>query len=199
MDIKLVYALVLGYIIGNISPSYLIVKIFKKADVRDFGSGNAGTTNVNRVLGFWAALSVFLLDALKGAAAVIIGRWLFGDIGGLIAGLGAVAGHNWPAVLRFRGGKGVATSAGVAITLSPLAFGILLAVFIIVVVLSRYISLGSILVGIMLPVTLLVFGYPTREILLAAILAAMLLFQHRGNIQRLLTGSENRLNLAKTS
>jgi acyl phosphate:glycerol-3-phosphate acyltransferase len=195
MDIRIIYALLAGYIIGNFSPAYILVRIIKKGDIRNFGSGNAGMANTNRVLGFKWALLVFALDALKGVAAVLVGRLFFGEIGGLIGGLGAVIGHNWPVVLGFHGGKGVATSAGVAMALSLITFGILLGVFILVVAVWRYMSLGSIMVGILLPLSLLIFGNPVREILLGIILAAMILFQHRANIQRLLTGSERKLSI----
>ena len=111
---------IIGYFLGNISSSYLVGKLMAKVDVREHGSGNLGATNVYRVLGFKAGAIVFLADTLKGLLATLIGLWIKGDVGGLIGGIAAVAGHNWPFLLEFKGGKGIATSFGsISHTLSP--------------------------------------------------------------------------------
>jgi glycerol-3-phosphate acyltransferase PlsY len=190
-------ALVAGYAIGNFSPSYLLVKLVKGDDIRNYGSGNAGTANANRVLGFKYALLVFALDVLKGAVAVWVGRWIGGDWAGLAAGLGAVLGHNYPVWLRFRGGKGVATTGGLALAFSLPVFGILLAVFIGVLAIWRYMSLASMTASVLLPVLLLIYARPTPEVVLTAALAALILFQHRGNIQRLVEGTERTFRTQK--
>ena len=193
----IITALLAGYAIGNFSPSYVLVRLFKGEDIRNFGSGNAGTSNTNRALGFKWALVVFFLDILKGALAVWVGRWVGGEWAGLAAGLGAVLGHNYPALLGFRGGKGVATTGGLALALSLPVFGILLAIFILVLMMWRYMSLASMTVGVLLPVLLVIFNHSLPEILLTTALALLILFQHRGNIQRLLEGVESKFRTEK--
>lgn len=130
----LLLALILGYLLGSFSSSYLFTRLVHKTDIRDFGSGNAGATNVGWMMGPWAAVLVFLLDLLKGVAAVYIGRWIGGEIAGLLAGIGAVLGHNYPVWLGFRGGKGAATTGGVAMALSPLLFLFLALIFVLTIV-----------------------------------------------------------------
>ncbi|TAH63236.1 MAG: glycerol-3-phosphate acyltransferase, partial [Gottschalkiaceae bacterium] len=109
---------IISYLLGNFATSYILGKIFKKTDIRMHGSGNAGATNALRVFGIKLAAATFLFDALKGVLAVIIGRMILGDIGGYIGGVFVVVGHNWPIVLRFKGGKGVASTIGVALTIN---------------------------------------------------------------------------------
>ena len=138
-----IIALIAGYAIGTFSPSYILVRLVKGEDIRNHGSGNAGTANTNRVLGFKWALLVFFLDILKGAAAVWVGRWIGGEWAGLAAGLGAVLGHNYPVFLGFKGGKGVATTGGLALAFSLPIFGILLVIFAAVLATWRYMSLAS--------------------------------------------------------
>jgi glycerol-3-phosphate acyltransferase PlsY len=188
-----IIALIAGYVIGNFSPSYILVRLVKGEDIRNHGSGNAGTANANRVLGFKWALLVFFLDILKGAAAVWVGRWIGGEWAALAAGLGAVLGHNYPVFLGFKGGKGVATTGGLALAFSLPIFGILLVIFAAVLAAWRYMSLASMTVGVLFPVLLFLYNRPTPEVVLATGLAALILFQHRGNIQRLVTGVERKL------
>jgi acyl phosphate:glycerol-3-phosphate acyltransferase len=190
-------ALVVGYAIGNFSPSYILVRLVKGEDIRNIGSGNAGTANAKRALGFKWALVVFFLDILKGALAVWVGRWIGGEWAGLAAGLGAVLGHNFPALLGFRGGKGVATTGGMALAFSPPVFRILLAIFIVVLVVWRYMSLASMTASVVLPVLLVIFNRPMTEVWLTTGLALLILYQHRGNIQRLLTGVESKFRTEK--
>ena len=102
MGISLFFSAMIGYLLGNISSAYLYVRHVMHADIRELGSGNAGATNVNRVLGLGPALRVFILDVLKGVAAVLLGSWLAGSTGGMLAGLAVVAGHDWPVVMGFR-------------------------------------------------------------------------------------------------
>ena len=195
--IKFVLTFVIGYMFGNFPPGYLGVKYIKKADIRDFGSGNIGMTNVNRVLGFKYAFIALLLDMLKGILAVLIGRWIGGEIGALIGGIGAVIGHNWPAVLGFRGGKGVATTSGVLLALFPPVYGVLIAIFLLVVILTRYVSLGSIIAGIFVPIVILLFGHSTNALIFGIVLGVLILARHHENIRRLLKGKESKLKLKK--
>ncbi len=121
MSLNLFFAILIGYLLGNISTAYLYVRHVMHADIRELGSGNAGATNVNRILGLMPALRVFVLDMLKGVAAVLVGNWLAGANGAMAAGLAVVAGHDWPAVMGFRGGKGMATTVGVMLVFARFA------------------------------------------------------------------------------
>jgi len=188
-----VLTLVLGYFLGNISASFIVGKLTKNIDIRRFGSGNAGATNTLRVLGLKAGLSVFFVDILKGLAAVLFGRLIAGDVGGMIAGAASVAGHIWPVFLSFKGGKGVATSFGVIVVMFPVIAPILFIVLVLLVVITRYMSLGSITAAVLLPVLLILFGHSWQYILFGLALASLIVYLHRGNIERLLTGTENKL------
>lgn len=133
----------IAYLIGCINNAYILTKYTRKIDIRNYGSGNAGATNVLRVLGYKAAAPVFALDVLKGVIAVLIGKYLMGTTGAMIAGIAVVCGHNWPVFLKFRGGKGIATSIGVVMTVSPFLGIIALAIGVIIIALTKYVSLGS--------------------------------------------------------
>jgi len=193
--------LLAGYLIGSIPWGYLIGKFKKGIDIRKFGSGNIGTTNVLRVLGGAPAVLVLGGDMGKGIAAVCIGMMLASSTGmspkiiGGLAGLSSILGHNWPVFLKFKGGKGVATSAGVFLTLTPLSFVLSLAVMLLVVFFTRYVSLGSILAAGSLPLfVLLCAGGEMRfYLILSLIAAAFTLFTHRSNLRRLLNGCERKL------
>jgi len=184
---------IIGYFLGNISSSYLVGKLMGKVDVREHGSGNLGATNVYRVLGFKAGVIVFLADTLKGLLATLIGLWIKGDVGGLIGGIAAVAGHNWPFLLEFKGGKGIATSFGSLIILFPLISLILLIVEVLVIALTGYVSLASITVAVLFPILVIAFRYSIKHIIAALILAILAIYRHRSNISRLLKGQENKV------
>ena len=186
----------IGYLIGSISFSYIIVKKIKKVDIRQLGSGNAGATNTLRVLGIGPALAVLALDILKGVISVLIGMKLAIDDSGIVpalSGLFAIIGHNWPLYYGFRGGKGVATTIGVLATLvffPALIAGIcaVLAIFI-----WRYVSLGSIIFTTLTPAFVLLFEYPNLYFYLAIIIALLSIWRHRSNIERLFKGTENKI------
>lgn len=188
-----ILALIVGYFLGNISASFIVGKLTKNIDIRKFGSGNAGATNTLRVLGLKAGLLVFFVDILKGVAAVLLGRLVAGDAGGMIAGAASVAGHIWPAFLSFKGGKGVATSFGVLVVLFPVVALILFAVSASLIAITRFMSLGSIAAAILLPILLLVIGYDWLYIIFGLVLAALIIYLHKSNISRLLAGKENKL------
>jgi len=185
----------IGYTLGNISSSYLVGKFAGNIDVRQHGSGNLGATNVFRVLGFKAGIIVFLADALKGVLATLIGLWIKGDIGGLVGGIAAVAGHNWPFMLGFKGGKGIATSFGTLIIIFPGVSLILFVVAVLIIVLTKYVSLASVSVAILFPILVIAFGYSGKHIIGALLLCALALYRHRANISRLLNRQENRITL----
>ncbi|MGI6527837.1 MAG: glycerol-3-phosphate 1-O-acyltransferase PlsY [Caldicoprobacterales bacterium] len=196
--LKYLLACAAGYFIGNLAPSYFLGKLLRKIDIREHGSGNAGATNTFRVLGTSAGVIVFICDILKGVLAVYIGLWLTGSsLGGMLTGGFAVAGHNWPVVLSFKGGKGIASSFGLILVLFPAIGLILFFIALIVVLLSRYVSMGSISAAILFPILLAVFGQPWELCFIGLLLAGMAVLRHRENIQRLRQGTENQVSFLK--
>lgn len=192
---KLVIVALIAYIIGSFSSSYVLGKVLKKTDIRAYGSGNAGATNAVRVFGKKIGALAFILDVLKGVLAVYIGNRLLGYDGKLIAGFFVVVGHNWPIFLKFKGGKGIATSFGILLSIHwPTAISILL-VFIIVVIISRYVSLASISAAIVAPVAVLIVKRPfdIKFFVMTSLLAILAIYRHRENIKRLLEGKEYRI------
>jgi glycerol-3-phosphate acyltransferase PlsY len=164
-------------------------------DIRKYGSGNAGATNTLRVLGKKAAAVVFLADALKGVFAVGFGSLLTGgsDVGMVAAGVASIAGHNWPIFLGFRGGKGVATTIGVLLTLAFLPAICAGVIAILVLIVTRIVSLASLVFVTLLPFFILFFHRPWVFFIMALLMAVMMFWRHRTNIQRILQGKENRL------
>lgn len=198
MGISLFFSAMIGYLLGNISSAYLYVRHVMHADIRELGSGNAGATNVNRVLGLGPALRVFILDVLKGVAAVLLGSWLAGSTGGMLAGLAVVAGHDWPVVMGFRGGKGMATTVGVLLALLPKAVLPVVLLFVVTVAVTRFVSLGSLVVCVSLAPATMILGETMMAVLFFGALGLMGIFQHRSNIGRLLRGTESRLELTRS-
>lgn len=188
-----------GYLLGSISFSYLYGRLFKGIDIRQHGSGNAGATNTLRVLGKGPAIMVLLLDGLKGMIAVLFANLVSPDQQwvAVLSGIGAIVGHNWPVYFGFRGGKGIATTIGVMATLSflPTLIAGLSAIAIIAV--TRYVSLGSLLLTALLPILIWSMNQPD-EILWASLLLCLFAFiRHRTNIVKLLKGKENKLGSKK--
>ena len=194
-----------AYLLGSIPFGYLIVRASGRGDVRETGSGGTGATNVTRRAGKGAGVLTLALDALKGAAAVLLARLVLTegvrvDWWVAAAAVAAVAGHCFPVWLGFRGGKGVATGLGVFALLAPLALACALPVFLLVVWVTRYVSLGSIVAAALVPLAvwaLAARGYVRGEefppVLTAASLGgALIIFMHRANIGRLLRGEESR-------
>ena len=181
-----------AYLIGSI-PFALILARRWGADLRQVGSGNLGAANVMRASGLKAGVLVAVLDMAKGAASVWLAV-LVGDGAQLpaIAGLAAILGHIYPIWLRFRGGKGVATACGVFGMLTPLAVPPVLAIFAVVVWLTQYISLGSVLASIALPPIAYALGSPAPAVMAAAAASAVIVFRHRSNVVRMWTGTERR-------
>lgn len=188
--------LLVGYLAGSIPFGLLLTRIAKAGDLRGIGSGNIGATNVLRTGRKGLALATLLLDALKGALPTWLAMRMFGPDVAVLVGLGAVLGHCFPVWLGFKGGKGVATAAGVVFALSPLVLLLVLAVLAAVVWLSRFVSLGSISAAVAAPLLAWIFElYQIRD--LYVLIALIILLKHHANIRRLLAGSENRL--ARTS
>jgi glycerol-3-phosphate acyltransferase PlsY len=190
-----------AYLLGSISFSLLVVWLAERVDVRTVGSGNAGATNVLRTSGRWLALLVVVLDVAKGLAPVRVAQAL-GVPPELAAGAGlaAMLGHSFPLYFGFRGGKGVATGFGVFLALVPLAAAAGLAIFVATVWRTRFVSLGSIVAAVALPLFALAFAWlglapplAAGTVTMVAACAALVLFQHRSNVGRLRAGSERRL------
>ncbi len=202
--------IILSYLVGSIPTAIITGKILRGIDVRQYGSGNAGATNAFRVLGWKAGLFVLLFDMGKGLIATVLIYKLavapgFFDpvVLKIIAGLSAVFGHIWTVFASFKGGKGVGTGAGMLLGLFPQAVGVAVLVFIIVVAVTRYVSLGSILASLTIPVYLLFDVFILNEpvhpalMILALLIPLLIIFTHRSNIQRLIKGEENKIQFKK--
>ncbi|HEY2796341.1 MAG TPA: glycerol-3-phosphate 1-O-acyltransferase PlsY [Thermoanaerobaculia bacterium] len=183
-----------AYLLGSISFAVLIIRLRTGRDIRSEGSGNAGATNVARAHGKALGIAVGLLDLAKGAAAVLLMRTVTADPRyAAAAGLAAIAGHIFPIFYGFRGGKGVATAIGAFLVLAPLPTLVCAGVFLIVVALTRYVSLGSILALVLLPpVAGALFHAPRATVVAAAAAAVLIVVKHRENLARLARGEERR-------
>ena len=195
--LKFIGILLLGYFLGNVSPSYLAGKWFRKIDIREHGSGNAGATNVIRVLGWRFGVPVFLLDMLKGYGAAAIGASLGGEVGAALAAFGVVIGHDFPVFLNFRGGKGIASTTGIFLFLFPVPALISVLLFVLLVLATRMVSVGSLGFVTCMLVYALASGQPAALVSLAAALMVFAYYRHAANIGRILRGEENRLSLIK--
>jgi len=199
--------LVFAYLVGSIPTSVWIGKLFFKTDIRDHGSGNAGTTNTIRVLGVKPGITVFIVDVLKGWFAVYLANFNKEIVPGsddfyifsIILGLLSAVGHLFPVFASFRGGKGVATALGVGFGLHPLSAGLILIFFIIVFLISRIVSLSSMLSGLFYPV-LLIFIFKISSIpmiIFSLIIPVVLLITHKNNLKRLIRKEEPKFSFTK--
>lgn len=188
---------VLCYLIGSIPFGVILTRFFGAGDLRKIGSGNIGATNVLRTGRKGLALATLLFDLLKGAIPVWIAGRYAPDLA-IIAGLGTVIGHCFPIWLWFNGGKGVATAAGVILTLTPLPAVLALSLFAVIVAMTRYVSLGSVLAAI-IAVPLAYFFGQTQAAEFYILLAIIIVIKHQANIRRLLAGDESKVSFAKSS
>ncbi|MDP1676689.1 MAG: glycerol-3-phosphate 1-O-acyltransferase PlsY [Bacteroidota bacterium] len=220
---NLIVVLLISYVIGSIPTSIIAVKIANAGDIRKFGSGNAGGTNVLRMLGWKIGIAVILFDLFKGVIATYYVPQIFWDpnplpfnnatpfqdftVVQIICGIVAVLGHIWTLFAGFKGGKGVATGAGMILGLAPVEFAVIIGVFTVVFLLSRYVSLGSIIAAMAFPVSMFVRenifhvdipGYHTL-VYFAIGVSLLITYTHRENIKRLLAGTENKLTHFKGS
>ncbi|MEX0845129.1 MAG: glycerol-3-phosphate 1-O-acyltransferase PlsY [Balneolaceae bacterium] len=214
--VSLFIVLLVSYLLGSIPSSLWVGKIFHSVDIREHGSGNAGTTNTFRVLGWKSGTSVFILDFMKGfVASFWVSMYAFEIGNGPIAppgweadaflmitcGLMAVSGHMFPIFARFKGGKGAATACGMLFGIEPISISISFGLFIIITLTTRYVSLASITSSFIYPISLLImrygFGYYVDGsiIIFATIIAAGIIYKHKSNIRRLMDGKENRVNI----
>lgn len=191
----LLLCIVAGYLIGNIQTAIIISKFRYHDDVRNHGSGNAGSTNMVRVFGYRPGLLTFVGDFVKAVLAVIVGRLLMGTYGGYAAGFFVVIGHCFPVFAGFRGGKGVASSFGVAWMVFPLGAAITTVVIVIVLALSKRVSLMSLIGMVAFFITTIIFKWGTDMylILLAFALLVVVYLRHTENIKRLIRGEEKQL------
>lgn len=195
--LKWILVLVVSYLLGCIQTG-VIISGAQHVDIRAHGSKSTGTTNVFRVLGAKASLVTFVGDVLKGVLACLLGLWLLGNTGASLAGIAVVLGHMYPVFYKFKGGKGVATSLGTSLVLNPLLGLILLAVSAVGIAITHVVSIFSI-------VSLVAFGLinpflckgDIAEIIYSIVLALLVVWAHRTNIKRLLSGTENKLDFSR--
>jgi glycerol-3-phosphate acyltransferase PlsY len=192
------WPVLLGYLAGSVPFAFLLAR-GAGIDVRVAGSGNVGAANVLRTTGTWRGVCVMLLDVAKGVAAVGVAQWTSsGPALPAVSGAAAVVGHIYPIWLRFHGGKGVAVAAGVFGVLTPAATGLAAALFFATVWATRYVSLGSLAATVALPPIAWLTGAPAVVVTVAAGTAALIVFRHRGNLRRLLAGTERRMGRRPT-
>lgn len=185
---------ILSYLIGSIPSGLILGKIFWHTDLREHGSHNIGATNAWRTLGKGSGIAVFIADSLKGQAGVALGIFLVGTpLAAVIGGLFAIIGHSFSLFLRFRGGKGVATSLGVLTMLMGNVTFIVFVVWFTIVYMTRYVSLGSVVAGFLTPILAVLYGYPMEYVLFTVIAAILVIVRHRENIKRLMNGTENKI------
>ena len=186
---------VLAYLAGSIPFGVVVGKVFYGVDVREHGSGNVGTTNVFRVLGKKAGAVVMVLDILKGYIPAAIAAALFTPWAAIFIAAAPVVGHMYSIFLKGRGGKGIATGAGVVLALVPLAFIIIFATWIALILLTRFVSVASLVAAVLVPVLTIAFDEPLPYQIAGVLVALLVWWAHRGNIQRLLAGEEHRVKL----
>ena len=185
---------VIAYLVGSIPSGLILGKLFWHTDLREHGSHNIGATNAWRTLGKVPGIIIFIADSFKGQAGVLLGFSLVGTpLAAVIGGLLAIVGHSFSLFLRFHGGKGVATSLGV---LTMLMGNVTLIVFVLwftIVYMTRYVSLGSVVAGVLTPILAALFAYPMEYIVFTVIAALLVIVRHRENIKRLMNGTENKI------
>lgn len=206
---QLIVITVATYSIGSVNLSIILSKLMGKGDIREHGSGNAGTTNTLRVLGKLPALAVLIFDVLKAVIAIFVGKWLItlgqtpnttiplNDLAIALSSIAVILGHNFPIFFEFKGGKGIATSLGVLLTVEW-QLGLVCLIFaVILILITRTVSIGSLSAAILYPVLVLIQGeaFTNKWIYLAfsLIIALMAIVQHRSNIKRIIAGNENKL------
>ena len=190
---ELILSILFAYLIGSIPFALVVGRLFFQTDVRQHGSGNLGATNTFRVLGKKAGFAVTLLDMLKGGIALYIPLLFGSEIHPLICGAAAVFGHVFPIFARFKGGKAVATSAGMLLFYNPLVFLLLAVSFFGTMYFSKYVSLGSIIALFISPILMYIFKNPPGYVIYCALAALYIIYLHRQNIVRLIDGKENKV------
>ncbi len=195
-----IFIIIVAYLIGSINLSIILSKKMTGTDIRTQGSGNAGATNTLRTMGKKAAVIVLLFDILKGVAVVLMARLMSGlsldpVLFVQLAAIAVILGHNFPIYYGFKGGKGVATSLGVITVLNPMIGVICLVFAVVIMVITKMVSLGCILAAVLYPILILFLDH--QYFIFALIIAVLLIFRHRSNIKRILSGDENKLSFKK--
>lgn len=207
----IILGLIISYIIGSIPTAYIFGRLLKGIDIRKFGSGNVGATNAFRVLGKWPAIAVLTLDILKGFIVVLfLGNAIAplltsisDEILRIILGISCICGHNWTIFLRFKGGKGIATTLGVLIALAFKIVGLrsilnlLIITWLAIFVFTRIVSIASVFSGIALPIYMVIFRQSAVLIISSIILSVFIVLRHRSNLKRYLQGKEPRITFKK--
>ena len=201
--ISVAVVIIAAYLLGSINFAIIISGKKYKQDIRDHGSKNAGMTNMMRTYGKKAAGLTLLGDALKAVAACLVGYVLIGSLGAYIAGLFCILGHIFPIFYKFKGGKGVVTTAVAILMCNPIVFAILFLLFVIIVLFTKYISLGSVVCVMLYPLLLdsisrIFTGHPTPYVVFAMITAVVVVVKHWGNIKRLAEGKESKFSFKKS-
>ncbi|KPK41849.1 MAG: hypothetical protein AMJ78_04370 [Omnitrophica WOR_2 bacterium SM23_29] len=201
----LVLSLLISYLIGSMPTSYILGKAMRGIDIRQFGSGNVGATNVYRVVGKLPGILVLIIDIAKGLICVTLIANLCLRLGisinpenyRLALGLAAVIGHDWTVFLKFKGGKGVATSSGVLIGIAPKIFLLGLLIWICVFLWKRYVSLASITSVVSVPIFFSILSYPVSYVIFSSCICAITVYKHLPNVKRLVRGEENKIIFRK--
>ena len=204
MVVGVLITIVSSYLLGSLNFAIIISKRFYHSDIRNYGSGNAGMTNMMRTFGKSAAGFTLLGDALKAFVSCLIGYATMGTIGAYIGGLFCIMGHMFPIFYKFKGGKGVVTAAITILMCNPFVFLILFGLFVIIVAGTKFISLGSIVCVMLFPILLnrmdvLFNGTPGMHHVIAILISALIVFMHRENIKRLYHGKENKFSFKKST
>lgn len=203
--LRILGAAVAAYLVGSIPWAVIVVRIFWKQDIRTLGSGNTGATNVLRVFGTAPGLAVLFLDALKGALGVwlalmfVPAEWATGaDWFSVLGAMAAVAGHSFSPFIGFRGGKGVATAAGAIISVAPKVAPVMVIIFVIVVAIWKYVSLGSVVIAVLFPgVSWMLYPGRYALVLFSIVVAALVIWRHRSNIGRIRRGEEHKITFRR--
>lgn len=199
MILKIILCLIFGYLFGCFSTGYFVGK-FNKVDIRKYGSGNVGTTNALRTMGAKAAAFTLIGDCIKAIVAILIVKFVIFrgdealDLLSIYTGLGVVIGHNYPFWLKFKGGKGMAATGGAMATIDPLIIPIGLPIFVLSILITKYVSVGSLAISILFPIWIAIRFPGNIHMLLVAFAFTVLAFiRHQSNIKRLLNGTENKI------
>ncbi len=196
--IRVLLSAVLGYLLGSVNLAIIVSRFIKKRDVRDCGSKNAGATNVARVFGMKMGVLTLAGDFLKTLAAMLVGRFLYDDMGVAVAIAACLVGHCWPVYFGFKGGKGVAAGGCVILIIDWRAFLIILAVFIVTFAITRIVSVSSLAAALAAPISVTLLGNAEGPFVILAFFAAILVwFNHRSNIVRIMNGTEKRFKPGK--
>jgi len=204
VELKFAIIIVISYLLGSINSSIIVSKLLMGKDIREYGSGNAGSTNSYRMMGGKKTLIVMAGDLLKGIIAVLIAGFMFGEMGDLggigkmVAASSAIVGHIFPVFFGFKGGKGILTAAAVFGVFDIRVLAIILGTFIVVVLICKFVSLASICAAAMLPVALgILYGFSSVYFIIGLFTAALVIFMHRSNIARLIKGTESKFSFKR--